>query len=280
MVDLERLVPLSTAGSPGGSTGGGPNGAATPLYCVHAGSGSAYSYLDLARLLGDERPVYGIEAPGFDGDREPVRSLPALSGEYAETLRTVRPDGEFLLLGWSLGGIIALDLARRLTEAGASVRRVVLVDVSVPRVAELPPEREIARRFLLDILAAVGVEAAALDPVLAGQPDDADVEAIFAAVESSGVLPAELEADVLVMRYAVFRAHVEASYGFEVTEPYHGPVVHVIARESQSEFMRWDKVATDLTEHVMPGDHHSIWTGDGLLRLAELVRAALADDDR
>lgn len=263
MVDLERLVPLS------------PGGTATPLFCVHASSGSAYSYLDLARLLGADRPVYGIEAPGFDGDREPVRSLPALSAEYARTLREFRPDGDFLLLGWSLGGIIAFDMARRLTEAGARVPRIIMIDVSVPRVAELPSEREIVRRFLREIHVTVGASLTAVDRILAGQPDGASGEAIFEAAERSGALPAELDADLLAGRYAVFRAHIEASFGFEVTEQYHGPVVHLIASESPRPYMRWGDVATDLTEHVVPGSHHTIWVGDGLLRLAELTRTAL-----
>jgi thioesterase domain-containing protein len=267
MVDLERIVPLD------------PDGAATPLFCVHASSGSAYSYLGLAHLLGADQPVFGIEAPGFDGDREPVRSLPALSAEYAETLLKFRPDGDFLLLGWSLGGIIALDMAQRLTSAGARVQQVIMVDVSVPWVAELPPEKEIARRFLRDILGSLGAPQAALDQILAAQPDAATGDAIFAAAERSGALPAELDADLLADRYAVFRAHVEASYGFEMTEPYHGPVVHLIASESPLRYMRWGKVATDLTEHIVPGSHHSIWTGDGLVRLAELTRAAIAGAD-
>jgi thioesterase domain-containing protein len=263
MIDLERIVPLN------------PGGTATPLFCVHAGSGSAYSYLELARLLGDDRPVYGIEAPGFDGDREPVRSLPALSTEYAETLREFRPDGDFLLLGWSLGGIIAFDMAQRLTAAGARVRRVVMIDASVPQVTELPPEKEIARRFLREILATAGARPEALDRILAGQPDGASSEAIFLAAERSGEFPAELDADLLAQSYAVFRAHVEASFGFEVTEPYHGPVVHLIASESPREYMRWGRLATDLTEHIVAGSHHSIWLGDSLPRLAGLVRAAL-----
>ena len=263
-VDLERIVPLN------------PDGTATPLFCVHASSGSAYSYLGLAQLLDADQPVYGIEAPGFDGDREPVRSLPALSAEYAGTLREFQPDGDFLLLGWSLGGIIAFDMARRLTATGARVRQVIMIDVSVPRIAELPPEKEIVRRFLHEILATVGAPPAALDQILAGQPDQVTSEAIFPAVEGSGALPAELDADLLAERYAVYRAHVEASFGFEVTEPYDGPVVHLIAAESPAPYQRWDKVATDLTEHIVPGSHHSIWIGDSLLRLTELVRAALA----
>lgn len=253
-----------------------PDGMSTPLFCVHASSGSAYMYLELARLLGEDRPVYGIEAPGFDGDREPVRSLPALSAEYAETLREFHPGGDFSLLGWSLGGVISFDLAQRLTAAGARVRRVIMIDVSVPWVAELPPEKELARRFLRDILAVVSASPAALERVLAGQPEQAGSETIFRAVERSGALPTELDADLLGERYAVFRAYVESSFGFQVTEPYHGPVVHLIASESAPEYMRWNGLAADLTEHIVPGGHYSIWAGDGLLRLTELTRAALA----
>lgn len=267
MVDLERIVPLS------------PGGHATPLYCVHAISGSAYSYLELARLLGADRPVYGIEAPGFDGDREPVPSVPALSSEYAQTLLKFQPDGDFLLLGWSLGGIIAFDVAQRLTAAGARVRQVILIDASFPWVLELPAEKEIAGRFLRELLNTAHAPLRGLDQFLAGQPDEASSEAIFLAAERSGALPPELDPELIAGRYAVFRAHLAASYGFEVTEPYHGPVVHLIAAESSPPYMRWDKVAANLTEHIVPGSHHSIWTGDSLLRLAELARAALGPPD-
>lgn len=266
MVDLDRIVPLA------------PDGTTTPVFCVHASSGSAYSYLGLARLLGPDRPVYGIEAPGFDDDREPVRSLPALSGEYAEILRAFRPEGDFVLLGWSLGGIIAFDLAQRLTAAGARIRRVIMVDVSVPWVADLPPEKELVRRFLHDLLAGLSAPLSALEGILAGYQDDATSGAIFMTAEQSGELPEELDADLLAERYAVFRAHVEASYGFEVTEPYPGPVVHLIASESPRPFMHWDTMATNSIEHIVPGNHHSIWSGDNLARLAELTRAALPED--
>lgn len=267
MVDLERIVALA------------PDGASTPLFCVHASSGSAYSYLELAKLLGPDQPVYGIEAPGFDGDREPVRSVSALSSEYTATLREFRPDCDFLLLGWSLGGVIAFDMAQRLTAAGARVRRVVLVDVSVPAVTELPPEKDIARRFLHEILATLDVPSAQLSQILAELPDQASSQAVFSAVARRGTLPAGLGVRLLTERYAVFRAHVQASYGFEVTKPYHGPVTHLIASESPSRYMRWGTLATDLTEHTVRGSHHSIWTGDNLLQLAELARAALGRVD-
>lgn len=267
MIDLERIVPLQ------------PDGDGTPLFCAHASSGSPYSYLRLAQLLGPDRPVYGLQAPGFDDDREPVRSLSALSTEYAETLLAFRPEGDFLLLGWSFGGLIAFDMAQRLTAAGARVGKVVMVDVGAPWVAELPPEREIVRPYLHDLLAMVGAPVEAVDTVLNGQPEQATPETLFAAGEQAGALPDDLDTDLLAERYPVFRAHLEAMCGFEVTQVYHGSVLHLIASESPRQYMRWDNAATDLTEYTVPGSHYSIWTGDSLTLLADLLRNALAEAD-
>jgi len=263
--DLERIVPLREEGG------------AVPLFCLHAVSGSAYSYAGMVNLLGPDQPVYAFEAPGFDDDRSPVRSLPDLSAEYAATLREFRPDGEFRLLGWSLGGVLAFDMAQRLTAAGAEVTRLIMVDTGLPWVADLPPEKEIQRRFMADMLGIAGASPEALDATFAPHPDDVDREVMFAAVEASGVLPEEIDVDMLLDRYAVFRAHIEALFAFEVTEHYHGPVVHIMSSESLPKYMRWDTVATNLTEHIIPGTtHHSIWAGDNLARLTDLVRRALA----
>ncbi|GIF12959.1 alpha/beta fold hydrolase [Actinoplanes teichomyceticus] len=257
MTDLDRIIPLHTSDS------------GTPLYCVHSSSGSAYSYLGLARTL--DRPVYGIEAPGFDGAREPVRSVPALSAEYVAALREVRPDGPYLLLGWSLGGILALDMARRLTDLGESVPAVVMVDVSVPEVAPLPAEKTIVRRFVHEILASLGAPTPA--GLLERWPDDAPSDELLAA--AADLLPPELDAELLTERYGVFRALVQASYGFAVTQPYHGPVTHVMASESLGPHLDWSPMAKDLTEHTVTGTHHSIWSAANLPALARLISTAL-----
>jgi thioesterase domain-containing protein len=270
--DLDRIIPLAEVGD------------ATPLFCVHAVSGSAYSYAGLANQLSAGqsgaagRPVFGFEAPGFDDDRTPLRSLPALSEEYVATLREFRPDGEYQLLGWSMGGVIAFDMAQRLAAAGVRVARLILIDVGLPWVADLPPEKEIQRRFMGDMMGIAGAPPAALDAVFAGLPDDVGPEVTFAAVEEAEILPEEIDADMLADRFAVFRAHIEALFAFEVTEKYDGPVVHIMSADSKPEYMRWDRVATDLTEHIVPGDHHSIWTPDRLPAMIGLIRAALLDD--
>lgn len=247
-----------------------------PLFCVHAVSGSAYSYTGLVNQLGSDQPVYAFDAPGLDGDRSPVRSLPDLSAEYVNTLREFRPDGEYRLLGWSLGGVLAFDMAQRLTAAGADVTRLIMVDVALPWVADLPPEKEIQRRFLANLLGSADASPQALQDAVARHPDDVDASVLFTDVVSTGVLPEEIDTDMLLDRYAVFRAHMEALFAFGVTTTYAGPVVHIMAAESPRMYMRWDTVAPNLTEYTIPGDHHSIWAGENLVELAALVRQALA----
>ncbi|PZS34195.1 MAG: hypothetical protein DLM58_06205 [Pseudonocardiales bacterium] len=265
VVGAHQIVKLSAGGNQ------------APLFCVHSASGSAYHYQQFAQLVGVDRPVYGIEAPGFDGDRQPIRSVPELSAEYAATLQREQPEGGFALLGWSLGGIIALDIARRLAADGIQVRQVILVDVSVPVVTELPPEKLIAVRFLAELLADVDGMPTTLPPFLVGLPDDASSATVFKTVEASKTLPADLDADLLAERYAVFRALVEASYGFEVRETYTRPVLHLMAAQSPHDVMRWFAIAPDLTEQIVLGDHHSIWTGDSLRQLADHTNLILMD---
>ncbi len=102
-----------------------PHGA--PLFCVHPVSGLAWCYAGLADVLRD-RPLYGLQATG-----EPASSLATLARRYVEQVRSVQPDGPYHLLGWSLGGNIAHEMAVQLREAGAEVATLALLD-------SLPPD--------------------------------------------------------------------------------------------------------------------------------------------
>jgi len=266
--DLDRIVPLRATGT------------RPPLYCVHAVSGSAYAYSGLTKLLGADQPVYGIEAPGFDNDRQPVSSLPALADEYTEILRAFSlqehgADGGYRLLGWSLGGILAFEMAKRLVAAGSTVSQLILIDAGLPEVAPLPPEREILRRYIRDIMGRSDESPPELDAVLENQPPDVAPELVIEAVEQARILPEECDAELLTDQYAVFRAHLAAFYSVRLSGKYHGSVTHIRATYSPDEDMNWEPLISNLTERTIPGTHHSIWTGDNLLVLAEVVKRLL-----
>jgi thioesterase domain-containing protein len=261
--DLERIVGLQ------------PDGSKPPLYCVHAVSGSAYSYAGLSRLLGPDQPVYGFEAPGFDNDRPPVSSLHALATEYTAILREFQSSSGYQLLGWSLGGVVIFEMAKLLTEAGINVTKLILVDAGVPEVLDLPPEREILRRYIKDIMGRSDESPPVLEAVFDGQPEDVEPAALFDAVEAARILPEELDADVLATQYDVFRTLLAAFYSTEVKGSFSGPAVHIMAEQSPDENMDWRPHLPDLREYTIPGTHHSIWSGESLDQMSKIIQSTL-----
>ncbi|MCQ4120973.1 non-ribosomal peptide synthase/polyketide synthase [Rhodococcus tibetensis] len=107
-----------------GGTGEGP-----PLFCVHPASGMSWCYAGLTDSVGD-RPLYGLQATGTGNVPD---SIPDLAASYVEAIRTVQPSGPYHLLGWSLGGIIAHEMAVQLSENDETVETLAMLDT-------LPPE--------------------------------------------------------------------------------------------------------------------------------------------
>jgi amino acid adenylation domain-containing protein len=82
----------------------------------------------LASRLDVEQPVYALQPIGVDGRGNPHRSVPEVVEHYLEQVRRVQPRGPYLLSGYSFGGTVAHEMARRLSEAGDTVKLLILID--------------------------------------------------------------------------------------------------------------------------------------------------------
>lgn len=102
-------------------------GAGTPLVLVHALDGGILSYRLLARSLGGQRPVFGIQAPVWPSGTPADTTLQAMARHYVDELRGLVPAGPIWLGGHSMGGLLALEMARRMAPGGR-VAGVVLLD--------------------------------------------------------------------------------------------------------------------------------------------------------
>lgn len=95
-----------------------------PLFLVHPAGGSAFGYRELVRHLDADQPVYGLECTdGYAG-----KTLTSMAAGYVEAMRAVQPAGPYVLGGWSLGGILAAEMARQLERAGEAVTQVIQLD--------------------------------------------------------------------------------------------------------------------------------------------------------
>jgi len=109
-----------------------PSGSRLPFFCVHPVGGNVLSYVELARCLGPDQPFYGLQAKGLDGQHSPYTKIEDMAAYYIEALRVVQPQGPYLLGGWSMGGIVAFEMAQQLQRQGHEVGLLALLDSWTP----------------------------------------------------------------------------------------------------------------------------------------------------
>jgi thioesterase domain-containing protein len=107
-----------------------PLGTKPPLFLIHGWGGRVYGFRLLARSLGLDRPVYGIEATGLDGSGSRHIAVEAMAGYYTDQIQSLKYDGPCFIGGYSLGGLIAFEVARQLSLRGEKVACVFLLDCS------------------------------------------------------------------------------------------------------------------------------------------------------
>ena len=92
-------------------------------------AGSIDSYFDLARIIGQDRPVYGLALPASDDNWNTFESLQELAASTtAKLLEAPRLNGPIYLLGYSFAGHLAIETARQLAEHGVDVPLVAVAD--------------------------------------------------------------------------------------------------------------------------------------------------------
>lgn len=113
---LEVILPLRRTGS------------REALWCIHPGGGISWSYVGLLRHVPAEFPVYGIQSHGLLHPDEMPATIEDMAADYVRRIRAVQPEGPYHLLGWSLGGMVAFEMAVRLRAAGQQVGLLALLD--------------------------------------------------------------------------------------------------------------------------------------------------------
>ncbi|MEV6069940.1 amino acid adenylation domain-containing protein [Nocardia sp. NPDC052001] len=100
------------------------------LFCIHPGGGMAWPYAGLLTHLDPAVSLYGLQDPWVVRDEHPFATLADYADRYVTEIRRAQPHGPYRLLGWSLGGRIAHEVAVRLQLLGAEVRTLALMDTA------------------------------------------------------------------------------------------------------------------------------------------------------
>ncbi len=109
-------------------------GSKAPLFLIHALGGMVPLYSGFARRFAPDRPVHGIQAVGLQDGCKPLATIEDMARRYVAEIRARQPFGPYFIGGWSFGALVAVELARQLTELGERVAFLAILDEEAPGV--------------------------------------------------------------------------------------------------------------------------------------------------
>ncbi len=120
-----ECVPLS-----GGPLNGGNN--KKPCFWIHPLTGSVEPYLKIAQNMDTGLPFFGIRSKGFGTQHTFLDNITEMARYYIEIISRIDPKGPYQLAGFSMGGVIAHEMARLLQEKGQNVFNLLLLEPPFP----------------------------------------------------------------------------------------------------------------------------------------------------
>jgi thioesterase domain-containing protein/acyl carrier protein len=265
-----------------------PGGPRRPVFLVHPQGGAALCYAALARHLGREWPVYGLQARGIEGDLRPLDRIEEMAASYVEAIRSVQREGPYALGGWSLGGLVAFEMAQQLKEAGHEVTLLALLDTNAS--GEIQDESWDDVSFLANMAAMADLEVSR--DVLKSLSQDELRRYFLDLTHKGNVVPPGFDLPQLERWIQVYRAHHEAILRYK-ERPYPGPITVFRAKEARrvavsqgvhverEPDLGWGGLSPRPIEvHEVPGDHDSLVSEPHVVTLAERLRQCLLDAEQ
>jgi acetoacetyl-CoA synthetase len=99
-----------------------------PVFIAHGMGGSILEFFPLMKLLRSPRSIYGLQARGTDGVDQPLERIEDMAQFHLEAIKAVQPRGPYLLVGYSLGGLVTLEMAQRLAESGEEIALLAMLE--------------------------------------------------------------------------------------------------------------------------------------------------------
>ncbi|KAB8173338.1 AMP-binding protein, partial [Lysobacter maris] len=225
-----------------------------PLILIHPVGGDAHCYAELAAKLDYPGSIHGVQA--VDDGPDDIKSMAA---DYLSRLKPLVRSNVWRLLGWSMGGSVAFEMARQLQEQGERVEQLILLDSFHP---DLVVERKGDRIDDASVLAAMAAEMGMhYAPVSGrvGQDEAGLVRDFMRAGIAQGRLDAGIGGEEIARRLRICRRNSHALRHYR-PEPYDGELFLVRAEENThpATDLGWERTASVVRVNNVGGNHGSM----------------------
>lgn len=99
-----------------------------PVFIAPGLGGGPAEFFQLVEYINAPNSIYGLQPKGIEGFDEPCASIEDMASFYLRGVLRVQPSGRYILAGYSLGGLVALEMARMLREAGNEIALLIMLD--------------------------------------------------------------------------------------------------------------------------------------------------------
>lgn len=247
-------------------------------------------------LLGNNQPLYGLQAQGLDGETEPLQSVEEIATQYIQVIQTVQPTGSYFLAGHSFGGKVAFEMATQLRNMGESVAYVGILDIPAPTksfnqsinhqydfsnwddakwICELAEANEeiLANNIVLDY------------QTLASLSGEQQLNYVKEKLEVHGILSPQTDIRVIRGLLQVYKTLCQINY--EPQNICSAPITLFRAKEENSEQQNssifsqeptwgWNQFSdAEVEVQIVPGNHSSMITEPNVKILAEKLQKSL-----
>ncbi|HEX5758688.1 MAG TPA: thioesterase domain-containing protein, partial [Thermoanaerobaculia bacterium] len=270
-----------------------PEGEGPPFFCIHPIGGQVLCYVDLSRHLGAGQRFYGLQAPRLDEVGAAAPAIEEMAAAYLEAVREVQPEGPYLLGGWSMGGILAFEMARQLHARGEEAALVAILDAWSPAVHRVVPDDAY---LLYEIVKDQSLQKGMAPPVSyeelrALQPEEC-LRRVLEEGRRAGLVAEDVGVSWLRRFLQGYRARREALQRYRPS-PYPGRLTLLRAAEEDAGFLRtlqtelgidvedptlgWSALSgKPVAIQIVDGNHSTMCAGDNARVLAGRLRTAIA----
>ncbi len=254
-----------------------PHGSWPPFFCVHAVGGQVISYGELSQELGGEQPFYGLQSPPTNWFPASEVSIEQMATLYNQQIRSVQPVGPYLLSGWSMGGLVAWEMAQQLMKEGETMSLLALIDTAPPpkyrEADDRADEISMLARFAFDMSQLIGRDPRPLAEQFSQAAPQDQWKMVQETLTSYGVLAPNTAHAEMTALLNVFTRNVRAMNNYSL-QPSDQAVVYFRASETPERFSKlWTKWSGGgIQFHSVPGDHFTMLRQPNVRIIAETLQ--------
>lgn len=256
----------------------------TTVFFVHPAGGDILCYYELAQNIAGDCTVYGLQsAISEKGDV----SVKAMASRYLEEIRKQQFNGNYIFAGWSMGALVAYEMALQLKETENKYAKVIILDQKAPELnVHQPYNTSITQLERLAVFAGkveqlVGRKINITIETLENLSTEEQSELFLKEFKKHNLIPEDIAAKDFYGFLEKMILHNEITMDY-IAEKYDGPVLLVKANDSKvvtsdekESCYGWNQYAENIQIGSVSGNHVTMMKQPNVQSVAETINKTI-----